>query len=226
MGISNQDFRVRIGMFQNTNMKSRNKFKCEPTKLKVKSCLSTVAIYLSILLIVNCLLLNPSDGVKTRNTNFKSNLKKCLIKTEDLMTNQTFCWSQYGLSINKIQKIINGNRRVVEYKLAVWNCSRGLVQDGFSNKLVEIKQFIELKKPHCFAVIEADIYGLQCQKRRHRKYSTAEIKEKLKLMDIILNFPQPGIPTAKLDLFAMCLMKLNTKENLSTMVLIISQVSL
>ena len=189
MGISNQDFRVRIGMFQNTNMKSRYKFKCEPTKLKVKSCLSTVAIYLSILLIVNCLLLNPSDGVKTRNTNFKSNLKKCLIKTDDLMKNQTFCWSQYGLSINKIQKIINGNRRVVGYKLAMWNCSRGLVQDGFSNKLVEIKQFIELKKRHCFAVIEANIYGLQCQKERHRKYSTAEIKEKLKIDGYKIEFP-------------------------------------
>ena len=169
MGISYQDFRVRIGIFNNANVKSRYKFKCEPTKLKMKSCLSTVAIYLSLLLIVNFLLLNPTDGLKTRNTNFKSNLKNCSTKTDNMMKKQTFCWSQYGLSINKIQKIINGNRRVTGYKLAVWNCSRGLVQDGFSNKLVEIKQFIESKKPHCFAVIEADIYGLQYQKGRHRK---------------------------------------------------------
>ena len=48
---------------------------------------------------------------------------------------------------------------------------------GFSHKLVEIKQFIESKKPHYFAVIEVDIYGLQCQKERHRKYSTAEMKK-------------------------------------------------
>ena len=189
MGISNQDFRVRIGMFQNTNMKSRYKFKCEPKKLKMKSCLSTVAIYLSLLLIVNFLLLNPTDGLKTRNTNFKSNLTNCSTKTDNMMKKQTFCWSQYGLSINKIQKIINGNRRVTGYKLAVWNCSRGLVQDGFSHKLVEIKQFIESKKPHCFAVIEADIYGLQCQKERHRKYSTAEIKEKLKIDGYKIEFP-------------------------------------
>ena len=38
----------------------------------------------------------------------------------------------YELSVNKAQKIINGNRRSVGYKLAVWNCGRGLVKDGFS----------------------------------------------------------------------------------------------
>ena len=64
-----------------------------------------------------------------------------------------YSWSQSGPSINKIQKIINGNRRSIGYKLAVWNCGRGLVQEGFSIKLREIKQFLESKKPHCFGVI-------------------------------------------------------------------------
>ena len=35
MGISYQDFRVRIGIFNNANVKPRNKFKCEPKKLKM-----------------------------------------------------------------------------------------------------------------------------------------------------------------------------------------------
>ena len=46
-----------------------------------------------------------------------------------------YSWAQSGLSVNKTQKIINGNRRAVGYRLALWNCGRGLIQDGFSNKL-------------------------------------------------------------------------------------------
>ena len=94
--------------------------------------------------------------------------------------NSFICWSQHGLSINKIQKIINGNRRTIGYKLAAWNCSRGLIQDGFSGKLWEIKQFVETKKPHCFAIIEADIHSPLSLINRNRKYSTAEVREKLK----------------------------------------------
>ena len=87
-----------------------------------------------------------------------------------------------------MQKIINGNRRIVGYKIAAWNCSRGLVQDGFSNKHAEIKQFIQLRKPHCFAVIETDFYGHQSALNR-RKYSTAEIREKLKIDGYKIEFP-------------------------------------
>ena len=103
--------------------------------------------------------------------------------------NSNICWSQHGLSINKIQKIINGNRRTIGYKFAVWNCSRGLIQDGFSGKLLDIKQFVETKKPHCFAIIEADIHSPQSLINRNRKYSTAEVKEKLKIDGYNIEFP-------------------------------------
>ena len=95
-----------------------------------------------------------------------------------------------GLSVNKIQKIINGNRRSVGYRLAVWNCARGLVQDGFSHKLHEIKQFITEKKPQCFGIIESDFYGHDSQVFGVKKYTTNEIREKLNIDGHKIEFPQ------------------------------------
>ena len=117
-------------------------------------------------------------------------MKKCILNDVQQFNQNFFtCWSQHGLSNNKLQKIINGNRRIIGYKLALWICSRGLVQDGFSSKLAEIKQFVELKKPHCFAIIESDIYSPQSPITRHRKYSTAEVREKLKIDGYSIEFP-------------------------------------
>ena len=116
--------------------------------------------------------------------NFKLNIRN----NQDFYRSISFCWSHSISSTNKIQKIINGNRRIIGYKVAAWNCSRGLVQDGFSIKHAEIKQFIQLKKPHCFAVIETDFYGHQNASNR-RKYSTEEIREKLKIDGYKIEFP-------------------------------------
>ena len=90
-------------------------------------------------------------------------------------------WAYFGLSVNKLQKIINGNRRNVGYKLALWNYGRGLVKEGFLTKLCEIKQFIEEKKPHCFGIIDSDFHGQQSNVNRMKKYTTNEIREKLKI---------------------------------------------
>ena len=120
------------------------------------------------------------------------NLNKNIVKTSDiqnLIKSSLFYWSQSGLSINKIQKIINGNRRIIGYKLAVWNCSRGLIQDDFSSKLVEIKQFINTRKPHCFGIIESGLFSHDSQVNRHRKYSSTEIREKLKIDGYNIEFP-------------------------------------
>ena len=35
--------------------------------------------------------------------------------------------NQFSLSVNKHEQIVNGNRRTIGYKVAVWNCGRGLV---------------------------------------------------------------------------------------------------
>ena len=129
--------------------------------------------------------------------NYQSNVKN--VKSSKLVGKQNddynqsiskLSWAYSGLSINKIQKIVNGNRRSVGYKLAVWNCGRGLVQQGYSIKLNEIKQFIEAKKPHCFAVIESDFYGHNSEINRLNKYTTNEIREMLKIDGYKIEFPK------------------------------------
>ena len=92
--------------------------------------------------------------------------------------NLTSCkWSLPGLDINKILKIIHGIGRQTGYKIAVWNCGRGLFADWNQSKLNEIQQFIKNKRPHCFGIIEADLFGPNSQTNR-KKYTTTEIKEK------------------------------------------------
>ena len=56
-------------------------------------------------------------------------------------------WSFSGMPVNKLTKIINGNRRL-GYNLSMWNCRRGLINRDKepSMKMVEVKNFIEQKK--------------------------------------------------------------------------------
>ena len=93
------------------------------------------------------------------------------------------------MSSNKIQKIYNGNRRNVGYKFAVWNCGRGLLQEGFSIKLSEIKQLISKYKPHSFGIIESDLYSTKSSKSR-KTFTQAEIRDNLKIDGYKIEFPK------------------------------------
>ena len=70
----------------------------------------------------------------------------------------------------------------------MWNCGRGLLQDENLVKFVEIQQFIESKRPHCFGIIESDLFGQNCLIDRV-KYTTEEIQEKLKIKGYKLELP-------------------------------------
>ena len=87
--------------------------------------------------------------------------------------------------------MVNGNRRNLGYKFSVWNCGRGLVQEGGeSTKLNEVRHFLSTKKPHCFAIIEADIFSTSSSVNRVNKYSTSEIREILKIDGYRLELPR------------------------------------
>ena len=57
-------------------------------------------------------------------------------------------------------------------------------------KLNEIKQFVESKKPHCFGIIESDLFSPESNVNRIRKYTTNEIKEKLKIDGYKIELPK------------------------------------
>ena len=143
------------------------------SKNKMGQSWTSVGLFSAMILVVctNFVILNQ---ISTKNSEPKSNIfgNSRLVAGTSLECLQNYrsntIFGGNGLSVNKIQKIVNGNRRSVGYKLAVWNCGRGLVQDGFSPKLHEIKQFIIDKKPQCLGIIESDLYGHLSQVNRKK----------------------------------------------------------
>ena len=57
-----------------------------------------------------------------------------------------------------------------------------------TNKINEVKHFLQSKKPHCLGVIESDLFGHQSQTNRV-KYTTAELKEILRVDGYNIEFP-------------------------------------
>ena len=135
MGISVQLYRIRIGSFE-TNKQPR---KMNYNKLRRGKCYRISILIFSILILQLCngCYQPQSDFIKTSHLRQKH-------KEIGQEESKLYSWAQSGLSINKFQKIINGNRRSIGYKLAVWNCGRGLVQEGSSIKLREIIATLKL----------------------------------------------------------------------------------
>ena len=96
-----------------------------------------------------------------------------------------------GLSNNKIQSIINGNRRSIGYKLSVWNCNRGLLlEGGKSTKLSDIKIFMELNKPHVYGLIETDLFSQNSIINRPVKFTTEEVLAYLQIDGYSIVLPE------------------------------------
>ena len=102
----------------------------------------------------------------------------------------SICWS-YCCSLNKLEHSLHGNRNI-GYKIASWNCNRGLISNNIeteSDKLVDIKLFIEKHKPHLMAVIESDIHGPRSRTRRQNYFTSDEIHDKLHIDGYRIELP-------------------------------------
>ena len=104
MGISISEYRFKIGMFQQQPRVKSRKMKSpnQSLKMNAKKC-SVVLLIFSVLLHqmnVNCNNLNKNVS------NVKSSSKD---NGPGRPAFYTFSWAQSGPSINKIQKIIDGN---------------------------------------------------------------------------------------------------------------------
>ena len=88
---------------------------------------------------------------------------------------------------------INGNRRL-GYKIASWNCNRGLLKANNdvidSEKLVDVKLFIQEHKPHIFCVIESDLHGPNSRTYRRNILTTETILDQLKIEGYSLHLPE------------------------------------
>ena len=81
------------------------------------------------------------------------------------------------------------------YKIAFWNCRRKLISDSQNdtNKLVDIKTYVQKHSPHVLGVIESDIHSWEYQTNRTTRYSTSEVKEKLKIEGYDILFPDTWV---------------------------------
>ena len=153
MTISAQLYRVRIGHFIPLKI-HETKFKGNPTNMT--SNLVPRILFLLMLSALPLLTFHFLIPYAPENHHLVGPKTK-----ESLLSVRTniFCRARLGISGNRIQKIINGNRRAIGFKLAAWNCGTGLLNETFSHKLHEIKQFMTSRKPHCFGIIESDLYS-------------------------------------------------------------------
>ena len=204
MGVSIDIYRQRIGTYS-ARVRGSNKvisYKSSKTfhsfshakqhKTTFNEVISCLALYFVIYLSINIdkdvnnslksqeLFLNGFSYYKLGVNNF----------TQTSQFSETGCGLNWisGLSINKIVKIINGNRRNLGYKYFSWNCDRGLLS---KNKLDDIKLFADRHKPHFIAISEVNLTRNETIENgiSFSEFSTENAKETFKIEGYRLIFP-------------------------------------
>ena len=63
---------------------------------------------------------------------------------------------------NKVCHSSHGNRNKPGIKIAAWNCGRGLMSrnSNISDKMTDVKLFIQKYQPSILGIIESDIHGI------------------------------------------------------------------
>ena len=184
MGIELDQYRQNIGTFYSSGniiRKSSKSMKMKQSAFKPPGQQSFLYIFIVSILCI-------TSAYYSQYLSYKATTHK--LPTTYSRDNFTLKWGTTGLSNNKLQCIINGNRRTIGYKFAVWNCERGLLGGkGPTSKLQDIKLFIQKKKPHVFGIIESDIYSPKSTNRRINRFTTAEVKSYLNIDGYTLELP-------------------------------------
>ena len=214
MTVSLNQYRITIGIFD-LNKYSKRKIKTKKKFHRFNFRKTMMQLVISIFLMLSPLSQGPFGSamlgverkglygmeVEQRGLNrlgveqidiVKLKLKSGVGTNTDQLGNighNSFNWPCHGKMANKLQHIISGNRRRLGYKLALWNCGRGLINsDGGTSKFQDVKLFIQNKKPHTLGLIETDIFSPK-HTSNHKKFTTAEVESMLKIEGYSLEFP-------------------------------------
>ena len=162
MTISLQAYRLSIGLFNLTGKSPRRKY----SKQKMSNQVPFDFIILGLLMF---LVQNP---VSVQSTSKMTMTMPCLYITAPTdITNPSvvsLSWSQC-IKTNDLCHNLLGNRRRLGYKFAVWNCRKALLRGNTfdSNKLIEVKHFIQKHSPHALGLIESDIRTFEDPKKKY-----------------------------------------------------------
>ena len=193
MGVSLQSYRIPIGLYNLTGRNNRFKMK-KQEKSTSKSSLFTV-LFLFFLLAHNP---TSDQSINVRNSiNSYRNSRTTVVITKKLAcdtvnspTTTFISWS-HSVKTNALCHNLFGNRRRLSYKLALWNCRKGLLGDNNfdSSKLTEIKLFIQKHSPHTFAIVESNIHASYSHIKRRNTFNTNEIHSKLHIDGYKIELP-------------------------------------
>ena len=173
MGISIEHYRIKIGCFQPNFQKS--------LKVQKRTFVNNTTVsWLYILIYIY--LAGISGSLSSRSSDYAIPISSSSNFQDPLQTFfKTSLMGFSGVSQNKISHMINGNKRSLGYKIASWNCGRGLMSGNNtgSEKLLDIKLFIEKHKPSLFGIIESDIHGVCSPSNRKTTFSKDDILHQL-----------------------------------------------
>ena len=135
--------------------------------------------------------LKPTDiNNKSQDFKFTEAFCKQVIVKQD---NSSFgiCWSYSGVTPNILTHAITGNKKI-GYKVAIWNCRKGLRKgDGSqSAKVTDIQLYIQKHQFDLFGVNESDLHSSESRIYRKHPLSTSEIHQKLHIDGYSLLLPQ------------------------------------
>ena len=202
MGLEISEFRNRIGLFNLVTRKQRRRGFKSKSKQPTDSNFNLILVTVLLLFFLStpAFTYSPFSLKKAnisfnlaRNTGCVFNPVPRLMKQMSNSQVENYVLEGFEMAnINKVNKLVNGNKKTSGYNLAYWNCNRGLLKSGDNNseKFTEIKLFIEEKQPHLFCIAETDIHGNRSNKNRVVNFKTQEIHEKLKVEGYSVVLPE------------------------------------
>ena len=108
-----------------------------------------------------------------------------------IATSFTLNWSYTVPNISSLNHSLYGNRNRLGYKLAFWNCRKGLInKNGCSSaKVVDIKRFVVKNKPHVFGIIETDLHSHKSRLDRRTVVTKSQIEDQLNIEGYSIELP-------------------------------------
>jgi hypothetical protein len=207
MGISLEQYRIQIGIHFINGRNSQFKIRKSDAPSTKKSKLLT--LFLLVFLFThnpsiyflnssNDDIIRPNSVSKPRCDTYNiecNHLTTMVSPGMDLIEKTTsamfLCWSHSSSTTNALCHALIGNRRRLGYKLALWNCRKGLLGDKNydSSKLTEIKLFIQKHNPHTFGIIESNIHALNSRVQRKTTFKTREVESNLNIDGYKIELP-------------------------------------
>ena len=190
MTVSIQHYRIRISSYHISGRNLQRKFRNLSTK-STNPMKSFLFLYLIIVGSCDCgsfpVFRNTTESIKLYSN--KSSQPTSILNTG--RTTHMLRWSYFSSNTNALNHSLTGNRRRLGYKLAFWNCRKGLIGNSEQDtpKLVDIKRFVEKHQPHVFGIIEANLHLTESRLQRKTTVTLNQIEEKLKIDGYTIELP-------------------------------------